>query len=64
MILTYQNINNNALEQPLAKPVGLLFILQTLVVKLANSWITTIVGSNELGTIYHFHLKQLKYEDP
>ena len=31
---------------------------------LAHSWFATLVDSNELGPVYPFQLKQLKYEDP
>ena len=29
-----------------------------------HSWFATVVEGNELGPIYLFQLKQLKYEDP
>ena len=30
----------------------------------SHSWFTTIVDGNELGSVYPFQLKQLKYKDP
>ena len=30
----------------------------------AHSWFATVVDGNELGPVYSFQLKQLKYEDP
>ena len=29
-----------------------------------HSWFATVVDGNELGPVYPFQLKQLKYEDP
>ena len=39
------------------------FFLQNLSA-LAHSWFATVVDGHELGPVYHFQLKQLKYVDP
>ena len=30
----------------------------------AHSWFATVVDGNELGSVYPFQRKKLKYEDP
>ena len=41
-----------------------LWIFTVVLKQSAHSLFTTVVDSNELGLVYPFQLKQLKYQDP
>ena len=40
------------------------YLLRLTVLCMGKSWSATEVDGNELGPVYPFQLKQLKYEDP